>query len=75
MATPKLQTTITQRAAEIPTEHILPMVPDGRFVVIGKRDIYLTNLERCSCGAFRMQKADAEKVACKHMKAVAERAH
>jgi predicted nucleic acid-binding Zn finger protein len=75
MATPKLQTTVTQRAAEIATESILPMLSDGRFVVIGKRDIYLTNTERCSCGAFRMQKADAEKIPCKHMRAVVERAN
>jgi predicted nucleic acid-binding Zn finger protein len=67
MATPKLQTTKEQRAAEIPAESILPSLPDGRNVVIGKRDIYLTSSERCSCGDFRMQKSDVPKVACKHM--------
>ena len=67
MATPKLKTTKEQRAAEIPAENILPSLPDGRNVIIGKRDIYLTSLDRCSCGDFRMQKANAEKLPCKHM--------
>jgi hypothetical protein len=70
MATPKLQTTRKARAAEIPTEFILPMLPDGRFVVIGSRDFYFANTERCSCGDNRYKK-----VTCKHMTAVIERAH
>jgi hypothetical protein len=69
MATPKLQTSYQQRAAEIAT--ILPMLADGRFVVIGaKNSINLTNAERCSCGDHRYAKKT-----CKHMIAVIERAH
>ena len=69
MATPKLQTTVTARAAEIAT--ILPMLADGRFVVIGaKNSINLTNADQCSCGENRYKKA-----VCKHMTAVIQRAN
>lgn len=70
MATAKLTLSYKARAASIPTENILPMLPCGRFVVIGSRDVYLTNAERCSCGDNRY----AKKV-CKHMLAVIERAN
>lgn len=67
MATPKLQTTKAQRAAEIPAENILPMLPDGRTVIIGKGEFHLVTVDKCSCRDLRMQKADAPKEPCKHM--------
>lgn len=69
MATARLETSYKQRAAEIVS--ILPMLADGRFVVIGaKNSINLTDAERCSCGDNRYMKKT-----CKHMIAVLERAH
>jgi hypothetical protein len=68
MATPKLAIDHRARAAEIPTENILPLLPDGRSVVIGKRDFYLVSAERCSCGDNRYAKRT-----CKHMIAFIER--
>lgn len=69
MATARLETSYKQRAAEIVS--ILPMLVDGRFVVIGaKNSINLTDAERCSCGDHRYMKKT-----CKHMIAVLERAN
>lgn len=68
MATPKLQLSRKQRAAEIPTENILPLLPDGRAVIIGKTGIHLTDASRCSCGDNRYGKME-----CTHMIAFVER--
>lgn len=70
MATPKLQTSREQRAVEIPVENILPALPDGRNVIIGRRDIYLTSLTQCSCGDNRFKKN-----VCKHMLRLVDTQH
>lgn len=62
MATARLQTSREQRAAEIPTGNILPALPDGRNVIIGKHGFHLTSTERCDCGDRRFKKVE-----CFHM--------
>ena len=70
MATPKLQTTRSERASEIQDSNVLPELPDGRFVIIGKRDFYFTNFLGCSCGDNRYKGNT-----CKHMLKLREISH
>jgi hypothetical protein len=76
MATPKLETSLTARSAEMT---ILPILPDGRFVLTSPKGLNVADAERCSCNDFRFRKAveiDGRwvKAPCKHITAVLNRA-
>ncbi len=56
MATKKLTESREVRAALIPAANILPALPDGRMVIIGKSGIHVANRDYCSCGDSRYAK-------------------
>lgn len=66
MATAKRTIDKTQRAAQDSFQVLPQVLPDGRFVIISPKAIHLANIEQCSCGDYRFQKAENRKP-CKHM--------